>query len=131
MDAITAAVEKLRTRPEVQFEAGEGFARVLPADDQGFSVSIHSAGRRFTVSFSGWHEDFEQPEEALDCFFFGLSESCRLRVTFAGRFAYRWTLESRESGVWREDSTTGLLLFPFWRKRIVNHLQNHFIKVEQ
>lgn len=36
------------------------------------------------MSFEGWHEAFEQEEEALECVAFGLSAACRLRVDYRG-----------------------------------------------
>ena len=68
--------------------------------------------------FNGWREDFQQPEEALDCFAFGLSDECRLKETRRGSFAYRWTVESKQNGEWVADSETGLFL-----SRFGNHKQ--------
>ena len=53
----------------------------------------------FTVSFAGWHERLDSPEEALRRFTFGLSERCRLRVLNRGTFDYRWTVRRAEATV--------------------------------
>ena len=76
------------------------------------------------MGFDGWHEHFDTEEEALNCFEFGLSGNCRLKVVYRGSFAHRWTLESKTDSGWREDSTTGLLVFPFWRRRRAVYLTN-------
>ena len=91
----------------------------------GFDVSI---SEDLVVGYDGWHEHFDTPDKALECFAFGFSDRCRLKVTYRGKFAYRWTLESLEGGQWVEDSTTGLLLFPFWRRPRVEYRQNGLLK---
>lgn len=76
------------------------------------------------VGYDGWHEQFDTPEQALECFAFGLSDRCRLKVTYRGNFACNWTVEALEDGRWIEDSTTGLLLVSFWRTPRVEYGQN-------
>ncbi|MEL6196961.1 MAG: hypothetical protein AAFT19_03855, partial [Pseudomonadota bacterium] len=80
-----------------------------------FLVSITQMEDEFQVDFDGWHEHFTSFSDASNCFVFGLSPEARLAVTFRGRMECAWTLQSREEGEWLDDSTTGLLLFPFWR----------------
>ncbi len=95
---------------------------VVPAKKpNGFAVSINDD---LIVSFDGWHEHFFTPEEALKCFEFGFSTKCRLKVTSRCRFAYKWTLEALNGQEWIEDSTTGLIFFPFWCKKRIVYLQN-------
>lgn len=77
---------------------------------------------------AGWHEEFERPEEALECFAFGLSDQTRLCVVSRGGFDHKWTLESWDGTAWVPDSTTGLLFFPFWRRSATRHLRNHLVK---
>lgn len=96
-------------------------------DSGGFPVALAVSGNEYVVSFAGWHEHFTSPEEALNCFAFGLSEECRLKAHKRGDFAHRWTVESQKNGAWVEDSTTGLLFFPFWRRPEVTHLQNRLL----
>lgn len=81
-----------------------------------------------TISFEGWHEEFDDTEEALNVFALGLSNECRLRECRRGSFAYKWTVEYLENGEWIEQSTTGLLLFPFWMKKSVRYLQNDLLR---
>jgi hypothetical protein len=100
----------------------------LPASSEGFSVSVtETSSNSYTVSFEGWHEDFEDASEALNVIAFGLSGECRLREYRRGGYAYRWTLEALEDGVWKEESTTALIFFPFWKKTKVRYLQNKLI----
>ena len=50
------------------------------------------------------------------------------RRTMRGKSACTWTLESLVDGQWVADSTTGLLLFPFWRAWRVEYRQNSLVK---
>jgi hypothetical protein len=90
---------------------------------------VHPHG--FTVSFSGWHEEFQDEQEAIDCFGFGLSERCRLKVLQRGRMSYKWVVQSRTDQGWTSDSETGLIFFPFWLPKRERHLQNHVVKIEE
>ena len=127
MDPLAEIRNRLTKYPQVRSEGGANSITVLPADDKGFPVTLVVAGSEYVVSFSGWHEHFTDAKEALNCFAFGLSEDCRLKVQKRGNLEYRWTVESRSNGTWVEDSTTGLLFFPFWRRHQVEHLQNRLL----
>jgi len=97
---------------------------ILCANRDSFPVSIEQQGREFQVSFSGWHEHFPERSGALDCFAFGLSRSCRLKVTRRGNLECAWTVQSLCEGAWTDVSTTGLMLFPFWKSSSVSFQQN-------
>ena len=127
MNPIEQIEEKLREYPQVKYERNASSIRVLPASSEGFAVTIDAAPNHFTVSFNGWHEDFQQPDEALDCFAFVLSDNCRLKEFRRGRFAYRWIVESNENGEWIAVSETGLFFFQFWLAKEVLYLQNNLI----
>jgi len=60
----------------------------------------------------------------VNCFVFGPSDLRCLRVHYRGSFPYRWAVEEQTADGWRENSTTGLLLFPFWRWPLVEYRQN-------
>lgn len=48
-----------------------------------------------------------------------------------GSTACSWTVEGLEDGNWQGDSTTGLVLVPFWRKRRTLYRRNyHFPAAE-
>ena len=95
----------------------------------GFPVRLDERGSSYTVSFAGWHEEFDSQAEALSCFAFGLSEACRLRVLSRGSFDYRWIVQHFKDGDWHDDSETGLLVFPFWLRPQERYLQNHVTPV--
>ncbi|MGV3662560.1 MAG: hypothetical protein ACO1TE_20415 [Prosthecobacter sp.] len=99
-----------------------------PLTKDGFSVWLTEQPPGYTVGFDGWHEEFQDVEEALAAFAFGLSDDCRLQVIQRGSMDCAWTVESRdEQGQWQVDSTTGLLFTPFWRKQRTIYRQNHVI----
>lgn len=125
MNVIEEIKSRLSKYPDVRFTTDDCSITVLPDSAEGFHVTLtENSSDSFTVSFAGWHEDFADPKEALNVFAFGLSDECRLREYRRGEFAYKWTLESCEDGEWKAESTTALLLFPFWRKVEVRQLQN-------
>jgi hypothetical protein len=87
-------------------------------------VSLYASPPSYTVHFEGWHEDFESPEQALNCFAFAFSGECRLAITYRGRFPVKWVLEYLREGCWYPESEVGLLLVPFWRPARVEYRQN-------
>lgn len=123
---LAALKQALRAHAGLRVEETPDAVVVKTQDAAGFDVGLFRNGDGYTVSFDGWHEHFapDDGKTAIACFAHGLSGQARLRVLARGGFDYRWTLESFEDGAWREDSTTGLSLFPFWRKRTARHLRN-------
>src|SRR5262245_36292620 len=111
----------------MRYSATADSIEVQPADADGFVVGLHQTSRQCTVSFEGWHEEFQSETEALNCFAFGLSASCRLRVLYRGESPVSWTVEAFRDGAWSSDSETGLILTPFWRRKHVRYLQNRWL----
>lgn len=107
-----------------EIETTNGSLLVNCENEASFEVSIQSTGGSFQVNFGGWHEHFSDQEEALNCFAFGLSTNCRLKVVKRGKMECAWTVQSFDGGEWIDDSTTGLLVFPFWYSKTVEHRQN-------
>jgi hypothetical protein len=126
-DAIDIILRKLAKYPQARFVRTERSITILPSDERGFEVGLAKRDGRMTVNFDGWHEDFEDPDNALNCFAFGLSSVCRLRVEVRGRMRCKWVLEYLADNQWYEDSTVGLLLFPFWRQPSTIYLQNQLV----
>ena len=110
----------------VDIDEGAGRIEVMPRHEGAFPVTLLEADDHFVVCFGGgWHETFDTADEAVACFGFGLSEACRLEIRSAGDASYRWTAQSRGAdGAWIDVTTVGLLVFPFWRSRRIEYLQN-------
>jgi len=129
MTPIDWLKEKLKKRPEISWSETVNSIRIEPTTDDGFPIELSDEGAQIVVSFAdGWHENFTDQDEALECVAFGLSDSCRLRVLRRGGTSYNWTVEYEENGNWWPESTTGLLLFPFWRRKEVAYFQNRIIE---
>ena len=128
MSAIETIRAKLQRYPQLQYEHTPTSITIAPEASDGFAVSLHADGTSFVVGFGGWHEHFDSEAEALNCFAFGLSEECRLRVTSGGSFDYRWTVQRLVDGSWCDEYQTGLLIFPFWRQRSERFHQNRIIR---
>ncbi len=126
MNVIEKVRDSLKTKhTDLRYTEKNGTIVVHALSPNGFDVSI---SEDLTVRFDGWHEHFDSPEEALECFVFGLSDHCRLKITLRGNSPCKWTLESLEEGKWIEDSTTGLLIVPFWRAERIEYRQNNVVK---
>jgi hypothetical protein len=133
MNAIGRLIEKLRKHPELNWsEEGDGVS-VDPATPEGFSVWLTPNQGGFTVGFDGWHEHFDDEVAAVNCFAFGFSNQCRLRVAVRGNSANSatsWTLESLDGNVWVQDSSVAMFFVPFWRKRRIEYRQNPVIRLD-
>ncbi len=127
-DPIAEILQRIKKYPDAEVTQQPGCVTVHRKDHTGFDVTLHDEGDGFTVYYDGWHEHFDDAEEALNCFAFGLSDQCRLRVSQRMGYAHKWTVQYVEDGVWVDDSTTGMLLFPFWARPVVVFRQNTLLK---
>lgn len=130
MNAIEQIRQRLSRYPDVRYTVDTAGITIHAPGPEGFDVSLATSPGGYTVAFDGWHEEFTSEADALDCVAFGLSVACRLRVEYRGGTPCRWTVEALEGGQWRPDSTTGLLLTPFWRRRRVAYRQNRLLSAD-
>lgn len=126
MDILSEIEKRLMKYPHVKFSREANGLTIRSPNDNGFDISLFVTDC-YEVNFEGWHEEFKEPEEALDCIAFGLSAECRLRVFRRGEMDYKWTLESKSDSGWQEESTTGLIFYPFWRQASQRFLQNALV----
>jgi hypothetical protein len=116
---------KTLTARDVAFDASGTRIIVRAADVTGFDVSLDTLdSRKFIVRYEGWYETFNRAEDAYDCFEYGLSDSCRLRITFRGTRPVAWQIEKREYGVWTPGRIIRRRVVPFWRSARVERRQN-------
>ncbi len=128
MTAIEKIENKLRKYPSARYSVSGDTITVVAASNDGFSVWLTEKKPGYTVGYDGWHDEFDDEEDALAAFAFGLSEDCRLKVVQRGITDCAWIVEGKdEDGQWRGDSTTSLLFMPFWKKRTTIYRQNHLI----
>jgi len=122
MDIYKEIKERIKQYSNVVLAEDPSGLSVTP--EGGFTVSIASNDEYYSVDFGGWHENFKFPEEALDCFAWGLSDECRVKVFSRDGKPHKWVAQSLENGEWEDVSTTGMLFFAFWKKANVSYLQN-------
>ncbi|WP_020586948.1 hypothetical protein [Desulfobacter curvatus] len=131
MSASDKIKEKLKKYPQLNCQIDDNKISVEPTSPNGFTVWLIDNNPGFTVGFDGWHEEFDNEDEALNCFGFGLSDKCRLKVVKCGSKPYSWSVESRDGDEWNEDSKTGLIFVPFWRAKSIKYLSNPIIKTSE
>ncbi|MHC4118413.1 MAG: hypothetical protein ACYSWO_13005 [Planctomycetota bacterium] len=131
MKIIERIKERLRQYPQLTWKTEGGGISVARPNDDGFSVWLDVNKASFTVGFDGWHEEFEDENEALKVFAFGLSDECRLKVVKRGNTDVKWVLESKDGQEWHEDSSTGLIFVPFWKKKTIEYRQNRIIRYSE
>ncbi|MGG7564815.1 hypothetical protein ACQ5SO_01465 [Rhodovulum sp. DZ06] len=95
---------------------------------ESFDVSFHDLGGEFQVAFDGWHEHFEAEADALNCFAFGLSDACRLKVVKRGATECSWTVQCQQGETWIDDSSTSLMFIPVWRRKTLVYRRNRLKK---
>lgn len=130
MNPITEIKSRLQKYPDLTTEVRDRYISVKPNSADGFEVWFSDDEQEYTVGYDGWHQHFEKTEveEALNCFAFGLSNECRLKVKSRGGKNYKWVMEALKNGEWVAYSTTGLFSFSFWQKAEVKYLSNNVLK---
>jgi hypothetical protein len=125
MNVIGEISSRLKKYPDLAVEETSDSISVSPIS--GFTVWVTDNGDSWTVGFEGWHEEFDNSDEALNCFAWGLSKECRLKTIKRGGKAHKWIAQNFENEKWVDESTTGLIFYPFWRKPEVTYEQNAII----
>jgi len=121
---LVKTIAKRLESKNIAFEHTANHIEVPPSGESGFTIRYDHAQGEHTISFEGWHEHFVEDGEAEDCFYFGLLGDSRLKVEYRGDVPIRWTLQALEEDTWESDTETGLMFFPFWRKRRIEYLRN-------
>ncbi|MCV6825790.1 MULTISPECIES: hypothetical protein [Halocynthiibacter] len=107
-----------------EIDASDDQITVSCNNPESFDVSIFAFDEQFQVNFAGWHEVFDDQEEAMRCFAFGLSQQCRLEVVKRGKMECSWTMQFLQDDTWVDDSVTGMFLIPFWRPKQIEYRFN-------
>ena len=128
--ALSVIRDKLNRHSNISYTETEISISVPPESSEGFEVTIRESGDNHIVSFDGWHEEFSDSTDAINCFGFGLTNRCRLKVDLKGSRPYRWTMQYFEHESWNDDSVVGLLAFQFWQRSSVQYLQNQHISAD-
>ncbi|CAN5613168.1 hypothetical protein BH11ARM2_BH11ARM2_21700 [soil metagenome] len=123
-------IEAILVANSIPYEREENRLFVVPISEDGFTVLIFSEGETVSVYCNGWHDDFEDGEEAARFFLFALTNGVRLQVQSRNGEAYKWTLEVLQDEKWSQVSKTGLLIIPFWQRKTEATLQNRVLSTE-
>lgn len=130
-ETIKKIIQKLDKYSNVIYELEDNFILIKENERYGFPVSIKVEQEdSFIVKYSLWHERFNKEEEALNCFVFGLTNQCRLKLTKKRNKIVKYTVQYKEDKQWFDDSTTGFINIEFWKVTKVEYLQNNLIKVD-
>jgi len=100
----------------VAYSEDNGWLWIKPECKDGFETGCSEDDRYAYVSCSGWHEEFEDKDEAKNCFLNALTPRVRILVTARGGYEYKWEYQALNNEIWHGYGVTGLLVFPFWRK---------------
>lgn len=127
MTPIEQIESKLKKYPWIKYFTKENSIEVNEVNENGFSVSFIEEGNEYSVYLGPCHWHFEDLDEALNYFGFGLSTKCRLREIIRGQ-PYKWIVEQKSDKGWEQVNLTGLLFFRFWKKREEKIYQNSLIE---
>ncbi len=101
--ALSAVESLLAKYPYSSVKRGSDWITVLPACDDGFSVSLMADAGRLTVALADWYDDFESLPAALHLMELALKGDIRVRVDSIGGSPIRWTVEQCNfAGEWSE-----------------------------
>lgn len=126
---LTALIDKLRAAG-LTIRVHDDLVSVPSPTPDGFSVTLSQRHGEHIVHYDGWSQTFADERQALDCFAFGLTSQCRLKVfRRADTTPYRWTVEYLTDGQWIEGTTVGKLAFPLRQDRVVEYKQNSDVRV--
>jgi hypothetical protein len=101
--------------------------RIEAINTTGFTVTLWKTDDGWGVALGdhGFHEHFDEPDDdPLEFIAWCYSGLSRLREIRYGTVVGRTVLERLEGDEYHVVSTTGLIFFPFWRKRSESLLQN-------
>ena len=125
MDAIAILAGKLKKHSNLRWSRGDNFLKIDAPTPSGFAVDFRHEGDEWNVYLGsgGWHQHFDDPEEALDLIAWCYSGEARVREVYRGNILQKSVLEGYVDGAWTSISLTGYLA-PFWRKRTEVLLEN-------
>lgn len=135
-DPIAELLEKLSKYPEVEYHetVQEGFRtlRIEPLDEEGFPVTLEDDLDEWTVQYGygSAHFRFDVAEDALELIAMTLSEDARLVEVWYGDFPQKGSIQVWTGDRWRTTYASGILIWPFWRRKRVVVRRNRLIKSE-
>jgi hypothetical protein len=118
----------LQQYPQAKYECGDNFVRIPPCSTEGFEVAVEQVWENhFMVSLGRWRQDFYTAQEAVECFLFGLTNRCRLKVESKNSVPFRWTVEQWSDPSWSERSTCATWSYRFLTPPTTAYYQNDLL----
>lgn len=123
----------LNNYPSITYKYESDTIEIPNQTENGFSIFCYinpDDNSEYTLQYDNWHEHFStetEEERLLWWFLFGLTDKCQLQVKYAGTFEYLWSVYEFQNNKWNHCFSTGLIFFPFWKKRTVKIFQNNLI----
>jgi len=131
MSLVNEIKDKFKKYPSLRYSESENSITIhTPNKETGFDITLYvdtNEYTTYTVAFGNWHGPFDTEEEVGKFVAFGLSSECRMRELYRGSSPYKWVIESLQDGEWVMVQETGLLFFPFWKKKSEKIYQNSII----
>ncbi len=119
---------KLVQFPKVKFQKIPNGISVSALTPEGFDIWVSDDGTKVTVGYAGWYQHFpDDRRQAYECFLWGLTDHCRLKVFSKGDRDYKWAAEFRRGQDWKGMGVVtdfGEILFHFWKTTHIRFLQN-------
>lgn len=122
-DALADIRARAERRPTLRVRAIDNGVLLAAPNPGGFDIVVRRLSDRWLVAFGGscFHEEFDDPDDAVSFVAFALSERCRVKE-LGLPFLRRSIVERRDGDVWPPIMEVGALWWP-WFKR-VKTLQN-------
>jgi len=119
---------KLKNFNNISYNTEDNILTVFPKKNTGFTVSFVITDKKYYVYYDVWNVEFKNINDAIDCFAFGLTNQCRLKVKSRGSKDYKWVLEYNDKGDWKEYSYTSVINLNLFGQKNTRYLTNDIIK---
>ena len=118
----------LTSETKLSWKDADKILQIEAPSAAGCSVWIVKDDDEWTVGLGeGWHDHFETEAQAVECCLQGCTGKIREVTKYRGNVPYHWSAQVQIDGQWQTVSTTGMLFFPFWRRKRVEYRTNPVI----
>lgn len=90
----------LEKHPSLTVSRSAGRVKVQAPPGDGFDVELVDDGAEATIYAGGWHDHFNDPDEAAATFMWLLTATTRIVLRFRGKHQIGWRLEWFSEGKW-------------------------------
>lgn len=127
-DALQRLDAFLADHPHLTVVREDGSLTVRGKEAGGFDVHMLDDGRVATIFAGGWHEHYNDAEQAAATFMWLLTPKTKIVLSFRGRSQIGWKLQWDEDGKWMTGGRGTILLpFLFWGPKREETFQNRLL----